>query len=93
MNSLRSPDLQFFLTSAEAVIRNGSSANGQVQAAAGRIFAALPDDDREILILREMESLSYEEIARRLDCSLDAVKGRLKRVRQSLVEKCSRFLQ
>jgi hypothetical protein len=41
MNSVRSPDLQFFLTSAEAVIRNGSSSDGQVHAAADRIFAAL----------------------------------------------------
>jgi quercetin dioxygenase-like cupin family protein len=41
MHSHRSPDLEFFLTSAEAVIRNGSGADGRVQAAAGRIFTAL----------------------------------------------------
>lgn len=57
----------------------------------GRIFAALPEDDREILTLREVEELPYEEIATRLDCSLDAVKGRLKRARQTLIEKCRKF--
>jgi quercetin dioxygenase-like cupin family protein len=41
MSFLRCPDLQLFLTSAEAVIRNGSSADGRVHAAASRIFTAL----------------------------------------------------
>jgi hypothetical protein len=41
MHSLRSPDLEFFLTSAEAAIRNGSGADARVQAAADRIFTAL----------------------------------------------------
>ena len=57
----------------------------------GRLFAALPEQDREILILREVERLPYETIADRLHCSLDAVKGRLKRSRQSLIEKCRKF--
>jgi len=56
-----------------------------------RLFAALPEDDRDILALREMEQLSYEAIAERLHCTLDAVKGRLKRARQNLVEKCRKF--
>jgi len=58
----------------------------------GRLFAALPEDDREILILREVEQLSYETIAERLRCSLDAVKGRLKRSRQNLINKCHPFI-
>ena len=57
----------------------------------GRLYAALPEDDREILTLREVEELPYEEIARRLSCSLDAVKGRLKRARQNLIDKCRPF--
>lgn len=58
----------------------------------GRFFAALPQDDREILALREVEELPYEVIAEKLFCSLDAVKGRLKRARQNLIEKCEKFL-
>lgn len=57
----------------------------------GRLFAALPEDDREILALSEVEGLTYKEIAEELDCSLDAVKGRLKRARQNLIEKCRKF--
>jgi quercetin dioxygenase-like cupin family protein len=41
MAQLRSPDLQLFLTTAEAAIRHGSGADGPVHAAADRIFAAL----------------------------------------------------
>jgi len=57
----------------------------------GKLFAALPQEDRDILLLREIEGLPYEIIAERLACSLDAVKGRLKRARQDLIEKCRKF--
>lgn len=55
-----------------------------------KLFAALPEDDRHIISLREVQNLSYEEIADRLGVSMDAVKGRLKRARQALIEKCRR---
>ncbi len=58
----------------------------------GRLFAALPEDDREILALSEVEGLAYKTIAERLGCSLDAVKGRLKRARQTLIDKFRHFL-
>ena len=58
----------------------------------GRLFAALSQDDREILTLREVEELPYEDIAKQLNCSLDAVKGRLKRARQTLISKCAHFV-
>jgi RNA polymerase sigma-70 factor (ECF subfamily) len=35
----------------------------------------LPDDYREVLILRHLEGLSFPELARRLDRSLDSVKN------------------
>lgn len=41
MTSLRSPELQRLLTAAKAAIREGSSVDERIQAAAGRIFAAL----------------------------------------------------
>lgn len=41
MTPLRSPDLQMFLTRAEAVIRRGSGADQRMRAAAERIFTAL----------------------------------------------------
>jgi quercetin dioxygenase-like cupin family protein len=41
MTSLRSPDLQLFLNSAEAAIRHGSNVDGRVGVAAERMFSAL----------------------------------------------------
>jgi quercetin dioxygenase-like cupin family protein len=41
MTSIRSPDLQLFLTSAEAAIRHGSGVDGRARVAAERMFRAL----------------------------------------------------
>jgi RNA polymerase sigma-70 factor (ECF subfamily) len=46
-----------------------------------RGFAALSAEDREILILRELEGFSGEETARLLGLSLAAMKSRLHRAR------------
>jgi RNA polymerase sigma-70 factor (ECF subfamily) len=66
--------------------------SGQDMELLGRLFSSLPQEDRDILVLREVEMLSYEEIARKLHISMDAVKGRLKRARQALIDKCHHFL-
>jgi RNA polymerase sigma-70 factor (ECF subfamily) len=42
---------------------------------------SLPEEWRETLWLREVEDLSYEEIARVLDCPLGTVRSRLARAR------------
>ncbi|MFD2035752.1 RNA polymerase sigma factor [Belliella marina] len=44
----------------------------------------LPDKQREVFQLREVEGLSYEEIAEYLEVSLDQVKVNLHRARKSL---------
>jgi transcriptional regulator len=49
-------------------------------------------DAREILTLREVGGLTYDEIAGQLNCSIDAVKSRLKRARQELQQKARHFL-
>ena len=51
-----------------------------------RVLRALPPDYRLILTLREIEGLSYEEIMEAMDCTLDSVKARLRRARESLEE-------
>ena len=52
-----------------------------------RLLSRLNENERTILILREAEGFSYQEIAAILEISIDAVKARLKRARQSLQEK------
>jgi RNA polymerase sigma factor (sigma-70 family) len=46
----------------------------------------LPAQHREIILLREIEGMSYEEIAHVLDLSAGTVKSRLARARASLLE-------
>ncbi len=57
------------------------------------ILSCLPVQSRTILLLREQEGLSYEEMAKVLECSVDAVKSRLKRARQELGGKLRHFLK
>ncbi len=45
---------------------------------------ALPDDYREVLLLRETEQLSYQEIAEAAGLELGTVKSRINRARQAL---------
>lgn len=57
-----------------------------------RVLAQLPEDHRLILTLREVQGLNYQELTETLDCSLDAVKSRLKRARQGFEQLLRHFL-
>jgi len=64
----------------------------QLQAALGRALAELPEDLRTALTLCEMEGLSYEDIARVLDCPIGTVRSRIFRARRALDAKLKPFL-
>ena len=49
-----------------------------------RAIGRLPEDQRQVLVLRDMEGLSYETIARVLSLEIGTVKSRLHRARNSL---------
>ncbi|MEA4883967.1 MAG: sigma-70 family RNA polymerase sigma factor [Clostridia bacterium] len=49
-----------------------------------RAMLALPSPDRAALWLREVRGMSYQEISAALGCSIESVRGRLKRARKRL---------
>lgn len=53
--------------------------------ATGRAMAALPDEQRAVLVLYQVEGLSYREVASILNISEAAVRSRLARARASLL--------
>jgi RNA polymerase sigma-70 factor, ECF subfamily len=55
-------------------------------------LATLPLAQREVLVLREYQELSYEEIAAVIDADLNVVKARLYRARQALAKRLAPYL-
>lgn len=49
-----------------------------------RAVEALPEDLRTAITLREVEGLSYEEIATRMDCPIGTVRSRIFRAREAI---------
>lgn len=56
-------------------------------------LAQLPDNYRTVIVLRDIEGLSYDEIARVTDSSLEAIKSRLFRARGTLRQLLAPYLQ
>ncbi|HEX4994886.1 MAG TPA: sigma-70 family RNA polymerase sigma factor [Methylomirabilota bacterium] len=64
----------------------------ELETALGRAIAELPEARRIVVVLRDLEGLSYEEIAEVLELELGTVRSRLHRARADLKEKLERFL-
>jgi RNA polymerase sigma-70 factor (ECF subfamily) len=47
-------------------------------------IAKLPADLRQAITLRELEGLSYEEIAEAMDCPIGTVRSRIFRAREAI---------
>ena len=56
-------------------------------------LAELPENQRTAILLCRQDELSYEEIAKILDCSLSATKSLIHRGRETLKEKLKPYLQ
>jgi len=63
----------------------------ELDAALRAAIAELPEDRRLVLVLRDIEGLSYEEIAEALALEPGTVRSRLHRARLQLKEKLERF--
>jgi RNA polymerase sigma-70 factor (ECF subfamily) len=67
------------------------AANRELGAAIKRSLAALPYDRRLAVVLRDIEGLEYEEIARVIGCSMGTVKSRIGRGRATLRRDLAQF--
>lgn len=68
-------------------------AHREVQQRVGTELRRLPEPYRTTLILRDLEEMSYEEIAEVLQISLGTVKSRLTRGRQALKERLAPYVR
>ena len=66
---------------------------GELESKVDEALAALPENQRTALLLCRQEELSYEEIARVLDCSLSATKSLIHPARETLKQKLKPYLQ
>jgi RNA polymerase sigma-70 factor (ECF subfamily) len=58
----------------------------QVGAAVNRAIDQLPEDLRTAIVLREIEGLSYEEIAESMSCPIGTVRSRIFRAREAIAQ-------
>lgn len=79
-----------FLESAEG-LRDGDTPLGhaltaEIEATVKKALAALPQEMRQAVMLREFDGLSYEEIAEVMDCPVGTVRSRIFRGREAIDE-------
>lgn len=65
----------------------------EVKARVEQELSAVPEPFRTTLILRDLEDMSYEEIAEIMEVSLGTVKSRLTRGRQALRQRLSSYIR
>ena len=88
----RSDDIALAQAPAESADADGALERGELEAALHEAVAALPEDRRIVVVLRDLEGLSYEDIAEVLGMPLNTVRTRLHRARLDLKAKLERWL-
>jgi RNA polymerase sigma-70 factor, ECF subfamily len=56
----------------------------EIRVTVNRAIDNLPEDLRTAIVLRELEGLSYEDIARTMDCPVGTVRSRIFRAREAI---------
>ena len=65
----------------------------ELQRAVEKAIAALPDDLRTAIILRELDGMSYEEIAQTMECPVGTVRSRIFRARDAISKKVGALIR
>lgn len=87
LNALRRPQRTVALAAVKEPVTAGTEQEAELRERAAAVRAAiaqLPARQREAVVLRDLEGLSYEQSAQALGCSVTSVKSALFRGRQGL---------
>jgi RNA polymerase sigma-70 factor (ECF subfamily) len=71
----------------------GVALGNELKETVERAIAALPEDLRTAIILRELEGMSYEEIAQTMDCPVGTVRSRIFRARDAIGKKIGSLIR
>ena len=71
----------------------GVTLSNELQEAVERAIAALPEDLRTAIVLRELEGMSYEEIAQTMECPVGTVRSRIFRARDAIGKKIGSLIR
>ena len=71
----------------------GVTLSQELQKTLERAIEALPDDLRTAIILRELDGMSYEEIAQTMDCPVGTVRSRIFRARDAIGKKIGTLMR
>jgi RNA polymerase sigma-70 factor (ECF subfamily) len=64
----------------------------EIRSVVEKAMEQLPEDLRTAIVLRELEGLSYEEIAEAMDCPVGTVRSRIFRAREAIDKKLKPLL-
>ncbi|PWB15208.1 RNA polymerase sigma factor RpoE [Comamonas sp. JNW] len=65
----------------------------EIAQAVNTAMDALPEDLRQAIVLREIEGMSYEDIAAAMDCPIGTVRSRIFRAREAISAKVKPMLE
>jgi RNA polymerase sigma-70 factor (ECF subfamily) len=71
----------------------GVALSDELQETVERAIAALPEDLRTAIVLRELEGMSYEEIAETMECPVGTVRSRIFRARDAIGKKVGSLIR
>ena len=71
----------------------GDMYRGELEAVVFKAMSDLPEDLRTAVTLREMEGMSYEEIASIMECPVGTVRSRIFRAREAITDKIKPLME
>ena len=77
----------------ERATPEGQMVSDEIASTVHRVIDGLPEDLRTAITLREIEGLSYEEIAQVMDCPIGTVRSRIFRAREAVDQELRPLLE